>query len=174
MTTDHPLSENSVVVTHRQIELQSTYDSFTTKLESTIKFLDAEYAKDVLTDPGKVQSYLKSLEGSTGLILFNIQNHGALLNISGKPHKAKQYVIGNPLIAIQMTVHDIRASLYAPLRMIVYEDENKKAFVEYDLPSSLFGQFRNNEILQVAIRLDEKLFHVVSMCDKIINQKLIA
>jgi len=69
---------------HRQIALQITYESFTTKLESTIKFLDVEYAKEVLADPGKVQSYLKSLEGSTVLILFNIQNHGALLNISGK------------------------------------------------------------------------------------------
>jgi uncharacterized protein (DUF302 family) len=120
----------------------------------------------VLSDPGKVQSYLKSLEGNTGLILFNIQDHGALLNIYGKPRKAKQYVIGNPLIAIQMTVHDIRASLYAPLRMIVYEDENKKAFVEYDLPSSLFGQFGNNEVLHVAMGLDAKLSHVVLMCDK--------
>ena len=78
------LFEKSVVVVHRQIVLQSTYESFTTKLESTIKFLDVEYAKDVLSDPGKVQSYLKSLEGNTGLILFNIQNHGALLNIYGK------------------------------------------------------------------------------------------
>lgn len=160
------LLENSVVVKHRQIRLQSTYKSFTTKLESTIKSLDVEYTKDVLSDPAKVQSYLKSLEGSTGLIIFNIQNHGALLNIYGKPQKAKQYVIGNPLIAIQMTTHDIRASLYAPLRMIVYEAENKKAFVEYDLPSSLFGQFGNDEILQVAMGLDAKLFHVVSMCDK--------
>ena len=167
MTTDHSIIEDSVVVTHHQIALQSTYESFTTKLESTVKFLDVEYGKDVLSDPDKVQSYLKSLEGSMGLILFNIQNHGALLNIYGKPRKAKQYVIGNPLIAIQMTTHDIRASLYAPLRMIVYEDENKKAFVEYDLPSSLFGQFGNNEVLQVAMGLDAKLFHVVSMCDKL-------
>ena len=160
------LFENSVVVKHRQITLQSTYESFTTKLESIIKLLNAEYAKDVLSNPDKVQSYLKSLEGSCGLIIFNIQNHGALLNIYGKPRKAKQYVIGNPLVAIQMTIHDIRASLYAPLRMIVYETRNKKTFVEYDLPSSLFGQFGDNEILQVARRLDAKLFHIVSTCDK--------
>ena len=160
------LFENSVVVTHRQIVLQGTYESFTNKLESTTRLLHVEYAKEVLSDPGKVQLYLKSLEGCTGLIIFNIQDHGALLNIYGKPRKAKQYVIGNPLIAIQMTIHDIRASLYAPLRIIVYEDENKKAFVEYDVPSTLFGQFGNNEVLQVAMGLDAKLFHVVSMCDR--------
>ena len=83
------LFEKTFVVKHRQIRLQSTYESFTTKLESTIKPLDVQYAKDVLSDPGKVQSYLKSLEGSIGLIIFNIQNHGAILNIYGKPRKAK-------------------------------------------------------------------------------------
>ena len=65
-----------------------------------------------------------------------------------------------------MTIHDIRASLYAPLRMIVYEVEDKKAFAEYDLPSSLFGQFGNDEILKVAMGLDAKLFQVISICDK--------
>jgi len=160
------LFENPVVVMHRQILLQSKYEAFTAKLESTVKFLNSEYSNNVLFDPKQVESYLQSLEGSTGLIIFNTQNHGALLNINSKPRKAKQYVIGNPLVAIQMTVHDIRAALYASLRMIVYENENKKTFVEYDLPSSLFGQFGNEAILQVARGLDVKLFHVISTCDK--------
>jgi len=50
--------------------------------------------------------------------------------------------------------------------MIVYENENKKIFVEYDLPSSLFGQFGNEAILQSAKELDVKLFHVISTCEK--------
>lgn len=158
--------ENPVTITHCRIPLQSTYDEFTAKLESTVKFLDEKYAKDVLHDPKKVEAYLKSLEGTTGLIIFNIQNHGAILNITGSPRKAKQYVIGNPLVAIQMTVHDIRAALYAPLRIIAYEDNNQKAFVEYDLPSTLFGQFGNSAILEVGKGLDEKLSNVISVCDK--------
>ncbi len=158
-------SENPVFITHRQTLLQSKYEAFTAKLESTLNFLNPEYAKGVLSNPKKVELYLQSLEGSAGLIIFNIENHGALLSISGKPRKAKQYVIGNPLIAIQMTVHDIRASLYAPLRMIVYENDDENVFAEYDLPSSLFGQFGNDKILQVAKGLDAKLFHVISICD---------
>jgi uncharacterized protein (DUF302 family) len=158
-------SENPVFITHRQILLQSRYEEFTAKLESTLHFLNPEYASGVLSNPKKVEQYLQSLEGSAGLIIFNIENHGALLNISSKPRKAKQYVIGNPLIAIQMTVQDIRAALYAPLRMIVYENEHEKVFAEYDLPSSLFGQFGNDKILQVARGLDAKLFQVISICD---------
>jgi uncharacterized protein (DUF302 family) len=159
------ISQNSFTTAHCKIQLQNTYESFTEKLELTVKFLDVEYAKDVFSNPKQVEAYLKSLEGTMGLIIFNIQNHGALLNLKGTPRKAKQYVIGNPLVAIQMTVHDIRASLYAPLRMIVYEDDNKKACVEYDLPSSLFGQFGNDTVLDVAKNLDEKLSNVISICD---------
>jgi uncharacterized protein (DUF302 family) len=158
-------SESPVFITHRQTLLQSRYEEFTAKLESTLNFLNPEYAGGVVSNPKEVEQYLQSLEGSVSLIIFNIENHGALLNISSKPRKAKQYVIGNPLIAIQMTVQDIRAALYAPLRMIVYENEDEKVFAEYDLPSSLFGQFGNDKILQVAKGLDAKLFQVISICD---------
>jgi uncharacterized protein (DUF302 family) len=68
-----------------------------------------------------------------------------------------QYLVGNPLFAIQMTQHDIRAGLYAPLRVLIYEDETGKTFVEYDRPSTLFGQFGNTKVTEVAAMLDRKL-----------------
>jgi len=36
--------------------------------------------------------------------------HGALLRIAGQKRKAIQYIVGNPLFALQRTQHDIRAS----------------------------------------------------------------
>ncbi len=73
-----------------------------------------------------------------------------------------QYVVGNPLFAFQMTQHDIRASLYAPLRFLIYEDEKGKTCVEYDTPSSLFGQFGNDRISPTTALLDTKLEALVS------------
>ena len=61
-----------------------------------------------------------------------------------------------------MTQHDIRASLYAPLRVLLYEDEDGKTCVEYDRPSSLFGQFGNDRITPTAAMLDRKLEALVS------------
>jgi hypothetical protein len=46
---------------------------------------------------------------------------------------------------------------YAPLRVLIYENEEEKTCVEYDKPSSLFGQFGNTEITAVAVMLDGKL-----------------
>jgi uncharacterized protein (DUF302 family) len=157
--------EKMITVNHQRILLNSTYELFTGNLESLVKRLHPEYANGALMAPQDVQSYLESLQGDTGLILFNIENHGDLLNLYGKPRKAKQYVIGNPLIAIQMTVQDIRAALYAPLRMIVYESEDHNVFAEYDLPSTLFGQFGNTAVLEVAIGLDLKLLKVINLAD---------
>ena len=61
-----------------------------------------------------------------------------------------------------MTQHDIRASLYAPLRVLIYENAEAKTCVEYDRPSSLFGQFGNDSVVPTAAMLDRKLGALVS------------
>jgi len=99
-------------------------------------------------------------------MIFGQQEHGKLLNIYGKQRKAVQYLIGNPPTAAEMTRHDIRAALYAPLRIIFYEADDQVLYAEYDLPSSLFGQFGNDEILAVAKGLDKKLIDVILLSDK--------
>ena len=47
--------------------------------------------------------------------------------------------------------------LYAPLRVLVYEDERGKTCLEYDRPSSLFGQFGDDRISPTAALPDRKL-----------------
>ena len=76
--------------------------------------------------------------------------------------KAIQYVLGNPLIAIQMTQHNLAAGLYAPLRVLVYEDNRGRTCLEYDKPSSLFGQFNDDRITTVASLLDRKLEDLIA------------
>jgi uncharacterized protein (DUF302 family) len=68
-----------------------------------------------------------------------------------------QYDIGNPLTATKMTQHQLPASLYAPLRVVLYENEAGRAIFEYDRPSSLFGQFSDQRVLAVALELDASL-----------------
>jgi uncharacterized protein (DUF302 family) len=96
-------------------------------------------------------------------MLFGSNDHGSLLRLVGQKRKSIQYIVGNPLFALQMTQHDIRASLYAPLRVLIYENEKGKTCVEYDRPSSLFGQFRNEEVANVAAMLDRKMEALLSV-----------
>jgi len=91
------------------------------------------------------------------LWLFLIRNHGELTCADGQTSKGMQYEIGNPLTAERMTRHALAAGLYAPLRVMLYEDESGKAIFEYDLPSSLFGQFGDERSTEVGRELDAEL-----------------
>src|SRR5262249_56854761 len=113
-------------------------------------------------NPDKVRAKLEALVGPSGFMLFRTSDHGALLRLAGQKKKAFQYLVGNPLFAVQMTQHDIRAALYAPLRVLIYENEGGKTCVEYDKPSSLFGQFGNAKVTEVATMLDRKLEQLVA------------
>ena len=58
--------------------------------------------------------------------------------------------------AERMTRHVFGAGLYAPLRVLLYE-EPEGVFFEYDLPSSLFGQFGDGRVKAVGRELDVEL-----------------
>ncbi len=89
------------------------------------------------------------------LWLFEIRDHGALVAAEGHAKKAIQLEIGNPLTAERMTRYRLAAGLYAPLRVVLYEDEQGRAIFEYDLPSSLFLQFGDERVAKTGCELDE-------------------
>ncbi len=157
--------ERTIEVRHVSLEVNADFESFTQEFEQSLGRLDPSVFKDLETDPVAVEKRLKESAGEEGLMLFNVQEHGRLLNVVGAPRKAKQYVLGNPLIAITMTRHDIRAGLYAPLRVFVYEADDRSTRVEFDQPSSLFGQFQNPQVTIVARSLDAKLANLIKKAE---------
>ena len=105
----------------------------------------------------RVKAELKKIQGNAGLVIFSVATHGDWLRIlSGKRH-ASQYVIGNVLVSTQMTRHELGAGLYAPLRIMLYENRAGTATFEYDRPSTLFGQYGNESVTVVAKELDQKI-----------------
>lgn len=144
---------------HVRLEFDKSFDEFTASLDRQLgQFEQSVLSRlDAGSSPEEARSQLERMTGTSGLMLFNKQDHGRALQIVGKRRQAIQYVLGNPLIAIEMTQHAIGAALYAPLRVLVYENESGQACVEYDLPSTLFGQFGNANVDQVAKSLDHKL-----------------
>ncbi len=151
-------------MTHATYSPNVSFEKFTANFESQCGVNDVSAYKKLLADPEKrkaAEAVIAGQAGRSGFMIFATYDHGALLNLKGAPRKARQYVVGNPLIAAQMTEHDLRAALYAPLRVLVYEDSRAKLQVEYDLPSTLFGQFHHPEVDAVAKELDAKLAALV-------------
>lgn len=157
--------ERTIEVRHLSLQLNADFEHFTERFERSLGRFDSSLVREVETAPAEVQKRLEKAAGEEGLMLFSIQDHGKLLNLLGTPKKAKQYVVGNPLTATTMTRHDIRAGLYAPLRLLVYEAGDRSTRVELDLPSSLFGQFNNPEITTVAQALDIKLANLIKKAE---------
>jgi hypothetical protein len=60
-----------------------------------------------------------------------------------------------------MTRHKLPAALYAPLRVLLYENKAGRAVFEYDRPSSLFGQFGDERVTAVGRELDASLERVL-------------
>ena len=79
------------------------------------------------------------------------------MQITGRRRNALQYEIGNPLTASTMTRHQLPAALYAPLRVILFEDEQGRGIFEYDKSSSFFGQYGDERVTEVGRYLDAAL-----------------
>jgi uncharacterized protein (DUF302 family) len=153
-----------ITVDHVRVVSDEPFDQVVKALEQQMGQFTEETYKSLAAgeDVETARAKLEAMVGPSGFMLFRTSDHGALLRLAGQKQKAIQYLLGNPLFAIQMTQHDIRASLYAPLRVLIYENEHGKTCVEYDKPSSLFGQFGNAKVTDVATMLDRKLEQLVA------------
>ena len=55
------------------------------------------------------------------------------------------------------TRHQLPAALYAPLRVVLFEDEHGRGIFEYDRPSSFFSQYADERVTEVGRYLDASL-----------------
>lgn len=153
-------SVTSSSVTHINLTSSKSFDAVTAAMEKQLGRMDANKFAAAMKPPlgaANAESQIKAMEGGSGLMLFVIRDHGQLLALKGKKVLARQYEIGNPLVALEMTQDNILAGEYAPLRVYVYVGTDNLTHVDYDLPSSVFGRFKSSQVDRVAKGLDQKL-----------------
>lgn len=127
------------------------------KLGPEIRQLAAENKADEL------RAAVAKAAGKDGLVWHYTGTHGAWLIMKGGVQKpVMEYFIGNILSAVEMTSVHYGAGLYAPLRIVLYENAAGGSTVEYDLPSSQLKQYRSAQIDAVGLTLDERLAKLVT------------
>ena len=151
---DPSLTRQVVQVEHIKIETTKKFADVVAALERNVPQLDPAIAEALAHGD---EQKATEMERGQPLFIFLKRDHGALLQVVGRPRKALQYEIGNPHTASKMTRHRLPAGLYAPLRVFLYEDEQGRTIFEYDRPSSLFGQFDDEQVAAVGRGLDESL-----------------
>jgi uncharacterized protein (DUF302 family) len=97
--------------------------------------------------------------GPSDFALFATIDHGAWIKKVGIRRKAVRLIIGNPTIAITMLRHDLTAGLFAPVELILVEEEDGRCSLTYVRPSSLMVVETNDGLLAAARQLDAKLRH---------------
>jgi uncharacterized protein (DUF302 family) len=159
----NPVNDSRFVVDHVRLETNKPFEEVAKALERQLGTFDPDVRRAAAEsgDTEAAKARIEAMAEPSGFMLFGANDHGSLLRLAGQNRKAVQYVVGNPLFALQMTQHDMRAGLYAPLRVLIYENEEGTC-VEYDRPSSLFGQFGNDRISPTAAMLDRKLEALVA------------
>ena len=149
------VTSRTIPVEHIRISSQRPFAEVRRKLEDSVPQLDPSIAEALSRgDQKRAQDYD---ENGPKLSIFLAREHGALLQIAGGKRNAVQYEIGNPLTATKMTRHQLPAALYAPLRVVLFEDEQGRGVFEYDKPSSFFGQFGDERVTEVGRYLDAAL-----------------
>jgi uncharacterized protein (DUF302 family) len=147
-----------VPVDHVKITTPKPYAQVKQALEARLGRLD-DTIRNLLkqNEIEAVRAALQKAAGEDGLAIHYVGPHGDWLALKGERRNATSYLIGNVLYAVQMTSVDLAAGLYAPLRVVLYENAQGGSTFEYDRPSTQFGQFGEPEIDRVAAILDERL-----------------
>ena len=149
-----------VQVEHVRIEAAKLFADVKAALEKTVQPLDPAVPEAL--QQGDIGRAKEALQRGPELAIFSVRDHGGLLRTAGLARRALQYEIGNPLTATRMTQHRLSTALYAPLRILLYENDAGRAVFEYDRPSSLFGQFGDERVTAVGRELDASLERILA------------
>jgi uncharacterized protein (DUF302 family) len=152
--------KNAYQAQHNEHVTQRPFEEVIQAFERAVGSVEGVYDDLVAKsrDSAEFERLVREHEGSSGFMRFFTADHGAWAKLEGMRFRARLYVIGNPLIAITMLKHEIAAGLNVPVRIMIYEDAGSGTtrFV-YDLPSSLMSVLGNEQVMNAARKLDEKL-----------------
>ena len=149
-----------VQIEHVRIEAPQPFEAVKAALEDLLPPVDPAVPEALRQ--GAIERAKEARRRGPELAIFSARDHGGLLRIADLARKVVQYEISNPLTATRMSQHHLPASLYAPLRVVLYENEAGHAVFEYDRPSSLFDQFGDERVTAVARELDASLERVLA------------
>lgn len=108
-------------------------------------------------DWGSFSTEISRHLGASEFMLMHLIDHGEWLQTAGINRKALRVVLGNPLISVTMIRHDLTAGLFAPVELLILEEDDNRSSLTYVKPSSLMVIEDNPPLQAAAQALDEKL-----------------
>jgi uncharacterized protein (DUF302 family) len=127
-----------------------------------VEFFKATRAANSFPDLERV---VQSGLGRTGLMLFAEFDLGAILRRETGPGtpKSMRFLVGNPLIMIEMVKHVPDAGSYAPVTVLL-DERPDGVHVSYDKMESYLLPYGSLDALAVARNLDAKITTLLREC----------
>lgn len=142
------------------------YGEFVTALEKAAPPLDAGVYELIEEAGGTWDDVRAAMEVNAPhhLIRYWRLNGTRALRLANSSTRSMEYLIGNHVIAESMFRHDPRALLYAPLRMLVWSDDEDHAVLSMHRPSDEFGSLGSAEVTKVGEELDRYVIELLRLC----------
>ena len=152
-------------MTRIDIETGIPFEEFVAALEKAAPPVDRT-AVERITEAGGDWDDVRAAAAENApndLMVYAKIGTSVFFGVAGHHTPAIEYLIGNHVIAETMFRHDPKAMLYAPLRMLVYGDDNGNAVFTMDQPGPAFGSLGIADVSKVGLDLDRKVITLLKV-----------
>jgi uncharacterized protein (DUF302 family) len=136
---ESPFSIQSTQVKRVRFKSRRSFDEVLQRLHQLVPAaITPEQYRAAMVKAGGVslESFEKVVRSQTeqsGFMLFAEFDYHQWLGLYSIQRKLARWILGNPVIAITMIRHDLEAALFAPVELLLVEDENREGVtVIYD------------------------------------------
>lgn len=153
-------------VTRFVLDTADTFNGLRQRFESLVPTIDLAELADVIAsgDLAAVQRYTAA-HAPHSFVNFWTFDPTPMMALAGHRTRAVTYMVGNNVIAETMFRHDPGIMLYAPMRVVIYEESDGAVHLSIDQPSTRFGSFGDARIAEVGARLDARLADLLSLLE---------
>ena len=152
---------NKIEIERFSVTSSKPFDQVIAALNAAIGHPDmAEFARSTreARSFAELKSAVEKGLSEAGLMLFMQLDHGAVVRkeTGRDTPRIIRFVIGNPLIMMEMAKHVPDAGSYAPVTVLV-DERPDGVHLSYDRMASFLATYGNRDALRVAVDLDNKV-----------------
>lgn len=164
LTRTHFIAEHHDMV-RVDIATGVPFDSFQTAFEKAAPWVDMASVTRIVEDGGNWPDIVAAAEANApwGLMIYWRVDATPLLHIAGHRGYAVEYLLGNHVLAELMYRHDHRAMLYAPLRVLLHDDDDGNAIFSLDRPKTVFAGLNGAAVAEVGATIERKVAALLHM-----------
>lgn len=163
-------------LTRLDIPTGQPFGSFVAAFERAVPEFDTAVVQGITARRGtwaEVEAAV-AVNAPHGFVVFTRIDARPLMSLAGHTRGAIAYLMGNHVVAERMYRHTPDALLYAPLRILVYENSDGTADFAFDQPSSVFAGLGIDAVTEVGIELDRKVVDLLRVLSVAVPAVLVA